>query len=96
MILKKENFKILKLPSSAYDYVVNNDSWFLILKMNGYLAAWFYKFHELQKQKSTTTKQRDRPSHVSSWSKVLWKATTEKRKYYILRKVLHFKVKAVY
>ena len=27
---------MLKLPSSVYDCVGNSDSWFLILKMNGY------------------------------------------------------------
>ena len=64
--------------------------------MNGYLAACFYKFHVLEKQKLIKTKQPDRPSHVGSWSKVLWKTTTKKRKYYILKKVLHFKVSAVY
>ena len=25
--------------------------WFLILKMDGYLAVWFYKFHVLEKEK---------------------------------------------
>ena len=52
---------MLKLPSSVYDYAVINDSWFLILKMNGYLAACFYKFHVLEKQKLIKTKQSDRP-----------------------------------
>ena len=32
---------ILKLLSSVYDYDVINDSWFLMLKMNGYLGASF-------------------------------------------------------
>ena len=57
---------MLNLPSSVYDYAVINDSWFLILKMNGYLAACFYKFHVLEKQKLIKTKQPDRPSHVGS------------------------------
>ena len=70
MILKRENImkntfiKILKLPSSVYDCVVNSDSWFLILKMNGYLVACFYKFDVLEKQKLIKTEQSDRPSHV--------------------------------
>ena len=41
----------MKLPSSVYDYAVINGSWFLILKMNGYLTVYFYKFHVLEKQK---------------------------------------------
>ena len=64
--------------------------------MNGYLVACFYKFHMLEKQKLIKTKQPDRPSHVGLWSKVLWKTTTKKRKYYILKRVIHFKVTAVY
>ena len=36
-------------------YAVINDSWFLVLKMNGYLAACFYKFHILEKQKLIKT-----------------------------------------
>ena len=54
----------MRLP--VYDYAAINDSWFLILKMNGYLATCFYKFHVLEKQKLIKTKQRDRPSHVGS------------------------------
>ena len=64
--------------------------------MNGYLVPCFCKFHGLEKQELIKTKQPDRPSHVSSCSKVLWKTTTMKRKCYILKKVLHFKVSAVY
>ena len=70
MILKRENtmkntfIQILKLP--VYDYAIINDSWFLILKMDGYLAICFYKFHVLEKQKLIKTKQPDRPSHVGS------------------------------
>ena len=70
--------------------------------MNGYLAASFYRFHVLEKQKLIKT---DRRSHVG-WpapreGKVLWKTTTKikdhllRRKYYILKKVLHFRVSAV-
>ena len=47
----------MKLP--VYDYAAINDSWFLILKMNGYLATCFYKFHVLEKQKLIKTKQPD-------------------------------------
>ena len=68
----------MKLPSSVYDDVVINDSWLLILKMNGYLAACFYKFHVLEKQKSIKTKQPDRPSHVGSWSKAYEKRQLKK------------------
>ena len=50
----------------------------------------------LEKQKLIKTKQTDRPSQVGSWSKALWKTTIKKTKYYILKKVLHFKVSAVY
>ena len=54
----------LKLPSFVYDYDVINDSLFLILKMNGYLAASFYRFHVLEKQRLINQdKQPDRPSH---------------------------------
>ena len=52
------NIEASFLCLSVYDYVVINDSWFLILKMNGYLAAYFYKFHVLEKQKLIKTKQR--------------------------------------
>ena len=49
MVLKWENIlkipsnKCGKLPSCVYDYVIS-DSWFLILKMNGYLVAFFTDF----------------------------------------------------
>ena len=36
-------------------YAVINDSWFLILKINGYLTTCFYKFHMLEKQKLMKT-----------------------------------------
>ena len=69
MILKRENtmkntfIQILKLP--VYDYAVINDSWFLILKMNGCLAACFYKFHVIEKQKLIkTNSQIDRVTRV--------------------------------
>ena len=45
----------MKLPSSVYDYDVINDSLFLILKMNGYLVASFYRFRKLEKQKLIKT-----------------------------------------
>ena len=73
----------MKLPSSVNADVVFNDSWFLILKMNGYLAACFYKFHVLGKQKLIKTKQPDRPIRVGSWK------SYEKRQLKI--KVLYFK-----
>ena len=65
-------------------------------------TAWlsvscFYKFHVLEKQKLINTKHSDRLSHMGSWGKVWWKTTTtKKRKYYNLKKVLHFKVSAVF
>ena len=37
------------------DYAVINDSWFLILTMNGYLTTCFYTFHVLEKQKLIKT-----------------------------------------
>ena len=71
---------MLKLPP-VYDFAVMND-WFLvlnlILKMNGYLAACFYKFHVLEKQQLIKTIQPDRPSQVGLWSKILWKTATKK------------------
>ena len=54
----------MKLPSSVYGYDIIDDTWFLILKMNGYLAACFYRFHVLEKQKLVKTKHSDRPSCV--------------------------------
>ena len=41
--------EIWKLPSFVYGYDVISDSWFLILKMNGYLEAFFDRFHVLEK-----------------------------------------------
>ena len=60
--------------------------------MNGYLAASFYRFHVLEKQKLTKT---DRPSHMS-WpaprkGKVLWKTTTKIKVSFTEKKVLNFK-----
>ena len=60
--------------------------------MNGYLAACFYKFHVYEKQKLIKTKQPDKTSHVGLWSKKY----SITKKYYYLKKVLHFKVSAVY
>ena len=68
----------MRLPSSVYGYVVINYSWSLILNMNGYLAAWFYKFHVLEKQKLIKTKQLDRPLISCK----LDLATTKKSKYF--------------
>ena len=49
----------MKIASSVYDYDVINDSWFLTLKMNRYLAASFSWFQVLEKQKLIKV---DRPS----------------------------------
>ena len=81
----------MKLPSSVYDYDVISDSWFLVLKMNEFLAASFDRFHGLEKQKFIET---DRPSHVG------WPAPREvksykkwqlKLKYHLLTKKYYFK-----
>ena len=50
----------------VYDYAFINDSWFLILKMNGYMATCFYKFHVLEKEKLIKTKQPGRLSYMGS------------------------------
>ena len=60
--------------------------------MNGYLAASFYRFHVLEKQKLIKT---DRPSHVG-WpapreGKVFWKAKTKIKVSFTEKKVLYFK-----
>ena len=60
--------------------------------MNGYLAASFYRFHVLEKQKLIKT---DRRSHVG-WpapreGKVLWKTTTKIKVSFTEKKVLYFK-----
>ena len=82
----------MKLPSVVYDYDVINDSWFLILKMNGFLAASFCRFHLLEKQKLIKT---DRPSHVGRPAlregKVLWKMATKIKVSFTEKKVLYFK-----
>ena len=88
----------MKLPSSVYDYDVINDSWFLILKMNGYLTPSFYRFHALEKQKliktNSQTEQdtwvKQRQMKVKSYEKRQLKLKS------ILKKVLHFRVSAVY
>ena len=82
----------MKLPSVVYDYDVINDSWFLILKINGFLAASFYRFDVLEKQKLIKT---DRPSHVG-WpalreGKVLRKTTTKIKVSFTEKKVLYSK-----
>ena len=69
----------MKVPSLAYNRDIINDPWFLILKMNGYLAASVYRFHILEKQKLIKT---DRTSHVG-WpapraGKIFWKTTNIK------------------
>ena len=88
----------MKLPSSVYDYDVINDLWFLILKMNGYLAPSFYRFHTLEKQKLIKTNSQ---TEQDTWVKQhqMKVKSYEKRQLklkYILKKVLHFRVSAVY
>ena len=82
----------MKFPSSVYDDDIINDSWFLILKINGYLAASFNRFHVLEKQKLIKT---DRPSYVG-WpapreDKVLRKTTTKIKVSFTEKKLLYFK-----
>ena len=79
----------MKLPSSVYDYDVFSDSWFLILKINGCLAASTYRFHVIEKQKLIKA---ERPSHVG-WpaplqEKVLWKTITKIKVSFTEKKVL--------
>ena len=91
----------MKLPSSVYDYDVINDSWFLFLKMNGYLAASFYRFHMLENQKLIKTNSRtDQVTSVMVKSyetrQLKLKYHLLRKKYYISKKVLHFKEIVVY
>ena len=74
--------------------------------MNEYLEASFYKFHVLEKQKLIKTNNQtdqvtridQRHAKVKSFEKRQLKLRYNllKRKYYILNKVLHLKVSAVY
>ena len=92
----------MNLSSSVYDYDVINDSWFLILKMNGHLETCFHRFHVLEKQKLIkTNRQTDqvtwvdlRHVKVESYEKQQLKLKYHllRRKYYILEKVLHFRI----
>ena len=71
--------------------------------MNWYLAASFYGFHVLEKQKLIKTNTRtdqvmsvdQRYMKVKSYEKRRLKYHLPRRKYYILEKVLHFKVSAI-
>ena len=93
------------LPLSMIIMVIH-DSWFLILEINGYLAASFSRFQIPEKQKLIKTKsQKDqvtwvdqRHVKVKSYEKKQLKLKYHllRRKYYILKKVLHFRVSAVY
>ena len=60
--------------------------------MNGFLAASFYRFHVLEKQKLIKI---DRPSHVGRPAplegEVLWKTRTKIKVSFAEKKVLHFK-----
>ena len=93
----------MKLPSSVYDYDITSDYWFLILKMNGYLAAYFYKFHVLEKlintnsQTDQATWVDQRHMKVKSYEKrqLRLKYHLLREKYHILKKVLHFKISAI-
>ena len=88
---------ILKLSSSVYDYGVINDSRFLILKVNWYLAASFYRFHVLGKQKLIKTNSQidqfmwvdQRHVMIKSYEirQLILKYQLLRRKYYILKKV---------
>ena len=80
---------MLKLPSFVYDYDAISDSWFLILKANGYLTASFYKFHVLEKQKLIKTSSQtnqvkwDDQRHVNVKS---YEKRQLKLKYHLLRR----------
>ena len=75
-------------------YAVINDSWFLILKINGYLTTSFYKFHMLEKRKlMKTNSQTDQVRWVCE-VKSYKNGNLKKKILYF--KVLHFKVSAVY
>ena len=85
--------------------MLSNDSSFLILKMNGYLAASFYRFHVLVKQKLIKTNEQAEQVtwvdqlqvNVKSYEKRQLKLKYHllRRTYYILKKVLHFRVSVV-
>ena len=76
----------MKLPSFVYDYNVINDSLFLILKMNGYLAASFNRFHVLEKQKLIKTKnQTDQVTWVDQHQVKSYEKRQLKLKYHILK-----------
>ena len=107
MILKRESIlkSTLKLPSSIYGYDVITNSWFLILKMNGYLVASVYtdfmclKSKNSSRQTDQVTWVDQRRVKVRSYEKQrleLKYHLLRRKYYYILKKVLHFRVSAVH
>ena len=86
----------MKLAYSLHDYDVINDSWFLIFKTNGYLVAFLYRFHVLEKQKLIKTNSQtdhvtwDEQRHVKVKYYEKWQL---KLKYHLYteKKVLYFK-----
>ena len=75
---------MLKVPSPVCDFDVISDSWFLILKTNS--------------QTDQVTWVDQRHVRVKSYEKrqLKLKYHSLRRKYYILKEVLYFKVSAVY
>ena len=90
-ILKTSSNKYWRFLSLSMTDVIN-DSWLLILKISGYLAVSFYRFHALEQQKLIKT---DGSGHAV-WpapreGKVLWKTTTKIKVLFTGKKVLYFK-----
>ena len=87
----------MKLPSFVYDYNVINDSLFLILKMNGYLAASFNRFHVLEKQKLIMTKsQTDQVTWVDQHQVKSYEKRQLKSKYHLLKTCDYAEKKVLY
>ena len=81
----------MKLLSCVYDYDVNSDTLFLILKRNGYLAASFYRLRVPEKQKLIkTNSQTDQVTWVDR-EKSYERTTTKIEVSFIGKKVLYFR-----
>ena len=83
----------VKLPSSVCGYDVISDSWFLILKMNGYLAASFCRFLVLERQeliKDRKTKSRRLAS--ATWRQKSYEKRQLKLKYHLLKRKCYKKL----
>ena len=87
----------MKLPSFVYDYDVINDSLFLILQMNRYLAASFNRFYVLEKQKLIkTNSQTDQITWVDQRQVKSYEKRQLNLKYHLLKTCDYAEKKVLY